>query len=94
MAGDSQARTRPMLESLRMRAKTRCGGRCRAPAVKYKTKCRMQWGRGQDQVRPRETKMRRKHGSFRRRRYEKGPKRKELFRLTRDLIAEFNQGEK
>lgn len=33
-----------MLESPRCGAKTRSGGRCRAPAVKGKTRCRMHGG--------------------------------------------------
>ncbi|MGL3213388.1 HGGxSTG domain-containing protein [Bradyrhizobium sp. BR 1433] len=53
----------PMLASRRCGARTRCGGACRAPAVRGKTRCRMHGGaRGSGA--PRANRNARKHGLF------------------------------
>jgi hypothetical protein len=44
MAGTHRRNTGPMLQSLRCGARTRSGGKCRAPAVAGKTRCRMHGG--------------------------------------------------
>ncbi|MCP1849430.1 hypothetical protein ACVMIH_007014 [Bradyrhizobium sp. USDA 4503] len=62
MSGHIQT-TGPMLASRRCGARTRCGGSCRAPAVRGKTRCRMHGGaRGSGA--PRANRNARKHGRF------------------------------
>jgi len=55
--------TGPMLASLRCGAKTRCGGACRAPATRGKTRCRMHGGAAGSGA-PRANQNARKHGLF------------------------------
>ena len=53
----------PMRASPRCGAKTRCGGSCRAPAVRGKTRCRMHGG-AKGSGAPRANRNARKHGLF------------------------------
>ncbi|MGY4315571.1 HGGxSTG domain-containing protein [Bradyrhizobium sp. JR3.5] len=53
----------PMLASPRCGAKTRCGGSCRAPAVRGRTRCRMHGG-AEGSGAPRANRNARKHGLF------------------------------
>ena len=53
----------PMLASPRCGAKTRCGGACRAPAVRGKKRCRMHGG-AEGSGAPRANRNARKHGLF------------------------------
>ncbi|MGY4402859.1 HGGxSTG domain-containing protein [Bradyrhizobium sp. USDA 3315] len=55
--------TGPMLASRRCGARTRCGGSCRAPAVRGKTRCRMHGGATGSGA-PRANRNARKHGRF------------------------------
>ncbi|MGF6426911.1 MULTISPECIES: HGGxSTG domain-containing protein [Bradyrhizobium] len=55
--------TGPMLASQRCGARTRCGGACRAPAVRGKTRCRMH-GCAKGSGAPRANRNARKHGRF------------------------------
>jgi hypothetical protein len=53
----------PMLASLRCRAKIRCGGSCRSPAVRGKRRCRMHGGAPKSGA-PRGNQNACKHGLF------------------------------
>ncbi|MCA6105141.1 HGGxSTG domain-containing protein [Bradyrhizobium australafricanum] len=62
MSGHVQT-TGPMLASRRCGARTRCGGSCRAPAARGKTRCRMHGG-AKGSGAPRANRNARKHGRF------------------------------
>ncbi len=60
---DHACDTGPMLASPRCGARTRCGGACRAPAVRGKKRCRMHGG-AKGSGAPKANRNARKHGVF------------------------------
>ena len=60
---DHARHTGPMLASPRCRAKIRCGGSCRSPAVRGKRRCRMHGGAPGSGA-PRANQNARQHGLF------------------------------
>ena len=81
--------TRPMLESLRCRAKTRRDGACRSPAVRGKKRCRMHGG-AQGSGAPRENQNARKHGLFTRDAIEERRRIEALIGEVQELLKEMN----
>jgi hypothetical protein len=77
---DHVKNTGPMLGIPRCGAKTRCGGSCRAPAVRGKTRCRMHGG-ARESGAPKANRNARKHGLFTR---EAIAERRQIRALLRD----------
>jgi hypothetical protein len=79
--------TGPMLASPRCGAKTRCGGACRAPAVRGKKRCRMHGG-AQGSGAPRANQNARRHGLFTRDAIAERRQIRELLGEARRLLVE------
>jgi uncharacterized protein YjcR len=84
---DHVRNTGPMLASLRCRAKTRCGGACRSPAVHDKKRCRMHGG-AQGSGAPKANQNARKHGLFTRDALAERRRIQALLGETRKLLGE------
>lgn len=85
MAGSHPRNTGPMRQSPRCGARTRAGGRCRAPAVAGKARCRMHGGAAGSGA-PKGNKNALKHGLYTREFLEQRKAVSELVRRAGEVI--------
>jgi glucans biosynthesis protein len=84
-----QRNTSPMLQSPRCGAKTRANGRCRAPAVRGKARCRMHGGAAGSGA-PRGNRNALKHGVFTKEALERRTRLNKLIREANRLLKELS----